>query len=1400
MKSRYFIIFITVFFISSANVVFCGENQKNNLKFIENKGQWEKNILYKSTLKNGFAFLENQGITILLSENRTKCQHGLNENEDSQLNHKKEFLNNHCFKIKLLNSKSPKSIIQNNRTKEYYNYYLGNDKSKWANMAYGYTKLLYEEVYHNIDWMIYSNDFNLKHDFIVHKGGRVEDIMLNYEGIDIIKIRKGDIVFQTSVGEIVEVKPFAYQIIDGTQVEISAEFVLKDKTITYKIGNYNPDHDLIIDPTFIFSTYSGSLSDNWGFTATYDKEGNAYLGGIVNGGEYPTTIGAFQTSFAGGQWDVSISKFSPDGKTLIFSTYMGGSSGEMPHSLIVNEFNELIVFGTTGSSNFPITPNAFQQTFKGGDSTAYDQAIVLRQGSDIYVSKFSIDGTSLLASTYVGGTKNDGINFKNRYNSSSILYSGNDSLYCNYGDGARGELITDDLNNIYVGSCTFSNDFPTTSNSFQPYSAGGQEGVVFKLDNSLSTMLFSSYIGGTNDDAVYSIDTDKEYRLYVAGGTVSHNFPTSAGAYSTSFNGGTTDGFVSLISYNGDRIIASTYFGSNKQDQAYFVRTDKENNPHIFGQTHALGSSLVYNATYNHPNTGQFIAKFTPNLQTRIWSTVFGASNNGKPNISPSAFNVDVCGRIYISGWGSMGELSTRNLETTPDAYSRTTDGGDFYIMSMSSDASSLEFATFFGALDVDDHVDGGTSRYDKFSTIYQAACAGCGASQAFPTFPIDVHSITNNSNNCNSAVFKINIHDDFAVAEFDYPHVGCAPQTINFINYGRGTTYLWSFGDGTTSTQKNPTHTFTVGGFYDIRLIAYMAGGCVSSDTITHRILVLGNSSRSIDTIYTCPNIPIQIGIPPISTQGITMTWQPEHLITDASISNPFAIISEPTDFYLIISDGNCTDTIFQRVEIDYINIDLPDSITTCNSPYNLVVDYRNYSSYKFSNSSNFLNLINQDTSSNEVNVYLMESQYVYIRVEQDGCFGIDSVWINFTGTGLEIQKTDILCYGDENGTATAIINGGISPHYYEWSNNVSGTVSTINNLIPGNYSLTITDDRGCKSTQSFIIENPNQLNFSFTKTNNPCEGICIAEITLNPNGGVAPYSILWSNASTSFSLNNLCTSLYTFTITDKNNCQLNDTIQILNDSNFVTVITKKDLNCIEASKGEATANVAGGTEPYLYSWSNGEETKKITDLSIGDYWVITTDQYGCKSYDTVTLINKDILKDFEMGASDTEIYDGQPITLFCTDIEGISYQWSPPTYVSRPNQPTTIAIPLTSITYQIFATDNNGCNFTDSIRIKVEIINCGEPNIFIPNIFTPNSDGKNDEIRVTGEHIEQIEFLIFDRWGELVFSSKNPNEAWDGTFRGKDCQAGVYYYRFKVQCGKGREYIKSGDITLIR
>ena len=367
----------------------------------------------------------------------------------------------------------------------------------------------------------------------------------------------------------------------------------------------------------IFSTYSGSDIDNWGFTATYDNDNNVYSGGIAFGVGYPVTTGAYQTKFGGGVAtnytaygeDVAIIKYDPTGTKRLYATYLGGKGSEMPHSMIVNQFNELLIFGTTGSDNFPVSADAYSKTFKGGTEVTYDFSIDFKNGSDIFVSKLSADGTQLLASTYVGGSENDGLNFR----PSDVYYmmEGNDSLFYNYGDDARGEIITDNLNNVYIGSCTFSSDFPVTCNSFQPQSGGLEEGVVFKLDYNLSNLVWSSYIGGSGDDAIYSIDVDKNYNLYVAGGTNSANFPTTSNALHKNYLGGTADAFVAHISEDGTKLLGSTFYGSTEYDQAYFVRTDKHNNPYLAGQTMAHGSDLIYHTKYNRPNSGQFIAKLS---------------------------------------------------------------------------------------------------------------------------------------------------------------------------------------------------------------------------------------------------------------------------------------------------------------------------------------------------------------------------------------------------------------------------------------------------------------------------------------------------------------------------------------------------------------------------------------------------------------------------------------------------------------------------------------------------------------------------------------------------------------------------------------------------------------------
>ncbi len=1395
MKKGLFALCFTLFAL-------CGFAQ-SQLRFEQNKGQWDEKVLFMARLGNGCVFAREDGLLFVYSSPHSHNHEPAKS--DSLHNMKHAFL----LQPEGMTKSRPSASEQ---MQGYSNYFMGNDQSKWQSKVPAYAVLVYENVYEGVDWRICSENGAFKHEFIVHKGANPEKVKLIYEGIDKMEIVGEELILTLAMGELTEQKPYAYQVYDGEKRQVEAAFRRTDKGIGYEIGTYDRERDLIIDPSLIFSTYSGSVADNWGFTATYDAYGNLYSGSIVNSLGYPTTTGAFCDSF-GGVWDCAISKFSADGRQLIYSTYFGGRYSDMPHSMIVDGSNELVVFGTTGSHDFPTTDGAFQRFFAGGTAVSYDGSVHFPQGVDIYVSRFSSDGTQLKASTYVGGSANDGLNYRERYNSNTLTaYLGNDSLYANYGDGARGELVTDDRNNVYVGSSTFSSDFPIV-NAFQSQMGGGQDGVVFKLDYTLGTLLFSSYIGGSEDDAVFSIDTDKSYRLYVTGGTVSTDFPTTPNAYNTSHNGGTTDAFLALISYDGSQLLAASCFGSDSFDLSYFVRTDRNGCPHIFGQTKASGSTLVHNAQYSIPNSGQFIAKFTPSVDSLIFSTVFGTGDNSI-NISPSGFAVDVCGRIYAAGWGRYFKnlpnlpavFGTMNMQTTPDATQSQTDGQDFYILAVSSDASSLDYATFFGETTNNtatgrDHVDGGTSRFDRYGSLYQSVCASCGGSNDFPVYPDDAWSSTNGSTNCNAVAFKYNVHSDYAVAEFDLPEFVCFPDTLRLVNLGRGDDFMWLFGDGTSSTEIAPEHVYAHSGIYDISLIAYKHGACWSSDTITKRIVLLDSHTDTLESVITCPGDLVQIGIDNYPQTEVSYLWQPASGLSSAVVPNPYASVQNSATYRLIISTPQCSDTLVQRVEIEELSLTLPDTVNYCSLPYELHLpddvpaNYLVCTSFRrdFSDSVNARgNVVVIDTAC---------SSWLFIRFRRGNCFGEDSIFMNYDGGFLQVNTHDVRCNSDDDGYVVASASGFTPPLFFQWSNGLSGTaLDSIGGLAVGDYSLTVIDANACSVSVDFAIHSPDDLIAEAEHSDNHCQNECGALISLNPSGGVPPYDIVWNNGAVGTELANLCSGDYVYTLTDAQGCVFTDTVRIADMDTLRLSLAATENNCPEGCGATISSFASGGSQPYAYLWSTGATDRNLSDVCCGEYVLEMTDANNCRTQSSITVTHTDAFENFSASATPERVFDGQQVRLYSSPIAGMFYTWSPAENLTSPHSSSSMATMYQSTLFHVTVSDGHGCKAEDSVLVEVEVINCGRPDIYVPNIFTPNGDGKNDVLFVVGEKIESFSFEVFDRWGERVFATSDLREGWDGTYKGRQCDAAVYFYSLEVRCLGGKRYKEGGDITLIR
>ncbi len=761
-------------------------------------------------------------------------------------------LKGHAFKAEFVGAHQNALAMGEQARSYHHNYYLGDDMNGWAKGVQVYGAARLREIYPGINLKVYAQGQTFKYDLELKAGADPSQISIRYHGLDSIRIKDAELELFTSVNKLVEMAPYAYQLVGGQEVPVPCRFVLEQGQLRFEFPEgYNTGFPLVIDPpTLIFGSYSGAISDNWGYTATYDEDGALYGGGISFGVDYPTTMGAYQSTWAGGvgTWpcDITISKFSPDGSNLEYSTFLGGSGNDLPHSMICTPSGELWLYGTTGSNDYPTTPGCVDNTFNGGSAVTVTSVIAFPNGTDMFVSKLDASGGNLLASTYLGGSANDGLNL-----STATGY--------NYGDHARGEIIVDRFGQPIIASSTLSANFPVTAGAYQTTYGGNQDGVIVKYNSDLTSLVFSTFIGGSLADAAYSMKLGGLGGLVICGGTTSIDFPVTAGAYQSTYQGGQADGWVARINISGTTLMHSTYIGTSSYDQVFMVETDDDQNVYITGQT--TGAFPVSPGVYSNPGSAQFLAKMNMGLSSFEYSTVFGSGTN-RVNIRPTAFLVDKCKNVYISGWGGLTNssfnsnvLNTFGLPVTADASQSSTDGSDFYFIVFARDADSLLYATFFGGNQSREHVDGGTSRFDRNGIIYQAVCAGCGGRDDFPTTP-GVWSNVNNSSNCNLGVIKYRFDfEDIRAGASAFPDsIGCVNFPVQFYNHSENAlSYFWDFGDGYTSTEFEPSHLYVDTGLYQVMLVAYDSTKCIPTDTAWLTITALVPIDTTYDLIHLC-------------------------------------------------------------------------------------------------------------------------------------------------------------------------------------------------------------------------------------------------------------------------------------------------------------------------------------------------------------------------------------------------------------------------------------------------------------------------------------------------------------------------------------------------------------------
>ena len=1288
--------------------------------FIPNNGQWHEDVFYKSSIPGGDYFIDKKGITYSFYDSEAFSKLHQGQEVDN--------IHFHCIKIEFEGIQIPKTKEIKKLNDEKYNYFLGNNPKNWANNLQGGKEVLLTEVYPKIDLRYTCENNRLKYEFIVHPGGNPHQIKYKILGADSLDISRYGLTIHTSLGNINDAPPLVFQS-KGT---IPSYYNLNQNEVSFEIGNYNPNETLVIDPEIVFSTYSGSSALNFGYTATYDNLGFLYAGGSVFEAGYPVTAGAFDISFNSytsydsfiaqtffgtrriiyGVADMAISKYDTSGTKLIYSTYIGGNMSELPHSLVVNEQGELYILGTTGSNNFPVSNNAYNKNYNGGTPVYLPNGIFIyyTTGTDMVVTKLSADGKQLLGSSYLGGSGNDGLNM-------------NGNLTYNYADQLRGEIILSNEGEPIIASSTFSNNYPT-KNAIQNQYSGNQDGVITKLKSDLSDIIWSSYYGGTGADAIYSIEIDKQENILVAGGTTSPDILITDDVYRENYSGGRADGMLAKIKKDGSELMYSGYFGTDAYDQVYFIRSDAQNNVYIFGQSEKYGNSLIFNAPYNRPNSGQFITKFQPDIKTRIWSTTFGTGNQ-TVNISPTAFSVDVCNKIYLSGWGSPqligGARGTAGLEVTRDAFQASTDNSDFYFMVLEDDASALYYATFFGGNQSQEHVDGGTSRFDTKGHIYQSMCAGCGGFSDMPIHPQNAHSALNLAN-CNNGVLKFDFQTPFIAADFIVPEPGCINWNYEFTNKSKTfntTKFTWYFGDGNTSNVKNPSNTYTQPGNYTVKLVIEDENACNLKDSIEKNIVIRTSrlENNFLDTICKNQNEILAQQIQALS--GAKYNWYPTNLVQNDTILN--TILNTDTALQLTLTQNYraCIDTFMFNFYVP-TSVQKIDTIFGCENQviqyipswFNSAID-----SIKMSTNKNFTKLLNNFPTNDTAIINLKDTFWLYISYQKENCNFLDSAYFITRVYNYLFESDTILCSTEPiNRVITKppiseIVNTTWGP-----SQHISNATLTSATLTPYNlfsqFTIEIEDIYGC-----IFKDEINFLDLSIEQNLND-QLLCFGDTVLigfdiiskpsytfkwtpenlveNPD---SIYTRTFVSDSVSLQLivsNGFCIDTFEQKINViKNAIEISPKNQIFCNSNFQKFNNLKPINNADYQWFINNNNIASG--------NNLDEIN--TNLNAGTYQIKlqVQDIYGCIYTDTTSFTNSFISVQLPNDIYSCNLADTFAIQPSIQTYSNASYYWEP--YFLMINDTTeefAIVKPLTGENeLKLWVTNQENC--IDSATIKI-------------------------------------------------------------------------------------------------
>jgi len=412
--------------------------------------------------------------------------------------------------------------------------------------------------------------------------------------------------------------------------------------------------------------------------------------------------------------------------------------------------------------------------------------------------------------------------------------------------------------------------------------------------------------------------------------------------------------------------------------------------------------------------------------------------------------------------------------------------------------------------------------------------------------------------------------------------------------------------------------------------------------------------------------------------------------------------------------------------------------------------------------------------------------------------------------------------CFGASDGSIELNISGGVGPYTFDWNDDQLDGLEDPTDISAGVYSVIITDANDCTTTESLTIEEPmgvevNAITSDFGGFNLTCSDATDGAIQIIGNGGMPPYTYLWNTGATTDMIENVGTGIFQVEITDGNGCTTTESITLRAPEEISASFVPIPTECFGEANGQIILEgVEGGTEPYLYAIEDEAFTsfEQFIRLASGDYTINVQDANGCEWQEIFTVPEAvELIADFsanqEMAARSVEIQLSDSVEITATfNLPGIidTFYWSDMPNCDDPNCLTQVVDPNETTTYGITVVDERGCTDTETIQVKVK----KDRLIYIPTGFAPDGNAENSRFKIyAGQGVEELQsFVIFNRWGELVYEAPvtrfgggdNWIEGWDGTFKGKPMNPGVFVYYAKVKFTDDEVIEYQGDVTLIR